>query len=94
VAAGVFAAALLAWYLGLGNALARIAGVDWLRFSLHPWDGARLALAAGLIVMHGAAIWGAVTILRLAAAWWRVRSTAVAQARIAAAWILPVVVRS
>jgi len=57
LAAGMSAAALLAWYLGLGNALASAAGVDWLRFSLHPWDGARLALAAGLVVMHAAAVW-------------------------------------
>jgi signal transduction histidine kinase len=92
LAAGASAAALLAWYLGRGTALARIAGVDWLRFSLHPWDGARLALAAGLVVMHAAALWGAVTILRFAAAWWRVRSTAAAQAGVAAIWILPAVV--
>jgi len=58
LAAGVAAAALFVWYLGLGNALARVAGVDWLRFSLHPWDGARLAPAAGLVVMHAAVVWG------------------------------------
>ena len=55
LAAGTAAAAMLAWYLGLGNALSALTGIDWLRYSLHPWDGARLAVAAGLIcdARHG-----------------------------------------
>ncbi len=80
LAAGTAAAAMLAWYLGLGNALSALTGIDWLRYSLHPWDGARLEVAAGLIAMHATALWGAVTIFRFAAAWWRVRSASMAEA--------------
>jgi signal transduction histidine kinase len=39
--------------------------------------------------MHATAVWGAVAILRFAAAWWRIRSTAAEEAGLVAAWSLP-----
>jgi signal transduction histidine kinase len=89
LAAGTAAAALLAGYLGLGTALSGMTGIDWLRFSVHPWDGARLALAAGLICMHVSVVWGAVALLRFAAAWWRVRPAGPEPFGMLAAWSLP-----
>ncbi len=92
LAAGTASAALLAWYLGLGNALSAMAGIDWLSYAMHPWDGPRIAVAAGLVCMHAAAVWGAVAILRFAAAWWRVRSSGAEEIGLVAAWTLPAVV--
>jgi signal transduction histidine kinase len=89
VAAGMASAALLAWYLGRGTALSGITGIDWLRFSLHPWDGARLAVAAGLVCLHAAAVWAAVSTLRFAAAWWRVRLAGPEQLGVLVAWLVP-----
>ncbi len=89
LAAGMSAAALLSWYLGLGNALSALTGIDWLRFALHPWDGASLAVAAGLVGMHATAVWGAVALLRFASAWWRIRATAAEEVGLIAAWALP-----
>jgi signal transduction histidine kinase len=88
-AAGVSAAAGLAGYLGLGRALSRTAGVDGLRFSLHPWDGGQLAVAAGLVCMHAAAVWSAVSLLRVAAAWWRVRPVGGWRVLMLLAWLAP-----
>jgi signal transduction histidine kinase len=90
VAAGMAAAALLAWYLGCGTALSGMAGIDWLRFSLHPWDGARLAVAAGLVCLHAAAVWAAAAVLQFAAAWWRVRPAGPERLGVLAAWTVPV----
>jgi signal transduction histidine kinase len=90
IAAGMSAAAVLAWYLGRGTALSGMAGIDWLRFSLQPWDGARLAVSAGLVCMHASAVWTAVAILRFAAAWWRVRPAGLEQFGALAAWTFPV----
>jgi len=88
-AAGLSAAAGLAWYLGLGRGLSRATGVDWLRFSLHPWDGSQLAVAAGLVCMHAAALWSAVSLLRFAAAWWRVRPLGGWHLLMLLAWLAP-----
>jgi signal transduction histidine kinase len=47
--------------------------LDLLHFSLHPWNGARLALQIGLIVAHTATIALGVLILRLLTVRWCVR---------------------
>jgi signal transduction histidine kinase len=90
LAAGMSATAVLASYLRLGRALSGMTNIDWLRFSLHPWDVAQLAVAAGLVCMHAAAVWAAVTILRFAAAWWRTRAAGAEQYGALLAWALPV----
>jgi len=92
LAAGTASAALLAWYLGLGNTLSAMAGIDWLSYAMHPWDGPRIAVAAGLVCMHAAAVWGAVAVLRFAAAWWRVRASSAEEMGLVVAWTLPAVV--
>ena len=51
-----------------------------------------MAVAAGLVCMHAAAVWGAVAILRFAAAWWRVRSSGAEEVGLVAAWTLPAAV--
>ena len=90
--AGVLAAGGLAWYIGLGRALSRsTTGIDWLRFSLHPWDGNQLAVSAGLVCMHAAAVWSAASLLRFAAAWWRVRPAGGWRFLMLLAWLAPVV---
>ncbi|MBP1603430.1 MAG: kinE 2, partial [Acidobacteria bacterium] len=91
LAAGMSATAALAWYLRLGSALSGMTGIDWLRFSLHPWDGSQLAVAAGLVFMHASAVWAAVTILRFAASWWRIRPAGPEQVGALLAWALPAV---
>jgi signal transduction histidine kinase len=91
IAAGLAASAGLAWYLGLGRTLSRSVGVDWLRFSLHPWDGNQLAVSAGLVCMHAAAVWSAASLLRFAAAWWRVRPVGGWRFVMLLAWLAPAV---
>jgi len=89
LAAGMSATAVLAWYLRLGSTLSGMTGLDWLRFSLLPWDASQLALSAGVICMHAATAWVAVTILRFAAAWWRIRPAGSRQFGLLLAWTLP-----
>ena len=94
-AAGLLAAALLGACVDAGLTLTDLDAVDWLRFSLHPWDGARVAAAAGLVLWHAAAVWAAVLVLRLAALWFHVPARAgrrtgaiLASAAAAVAWCL------
>ena len=54
----------------LANALINTP-IDVLHFSLHPWDGQRVAFAAGLMALHGAVLWAAVVFLRAATLPWR-----------------------
>jgi signal transduction histidine kinase len=91
-AAGLAAATGLARYLATGSALTDIAAIDWLTFSLHPWDLPRLAVAAGLVFWHAAAVWGAVTVLRFAAPWWRLQPSPLIRVALLAAWLLPFIV--
>ncbi len=51
----------------------RRATVDILRFSPHPWQTERMALAFGLVCFHAAFVWSLVLVLRLMLARWRVR---------------------
>lgn len=49
--------------------------LDLLQFSLHPWDGPRIALQIGLVVWHAVAVGAAVMVLRAATLPWRLRRT-------------------
>jgi signal transduction histidine kinase len=51
----------------------RRATVDILRFSPHPWQTERMAIAFGLICFHAAFVWALVLALRLLLARWRFR---------------------
>jgi len=86
---GVAAAAWLARYIGIGSALSSVSVIDWLRYSLHPWDASQAAIAAGLVCWHAAAVWGAAAILRGVAVWWRVAPRRAWRLAVAAAWTLP-----
>jgi signal transduction histidine kinase len=89
LAAGLAAATGLARYLATGRILTDAAAIDWLTFSLHPWEMPRLAVAAGLVFWHATAVWGAVTVLRLAASWWRFQPSPLIRIALLAVWLLP-----
>jgi signal transduction histidine kinase len=54
----------------------RESGTFGLQFSLHPFDAGRATALLGIFCLNAAAFWGMVTLLRLAATWWRVRRRA------------------
>jgi len=79
VAAAYLAAALLdvalLWMYGrFLQSIVSGTTVDLLHFSLHPLDATRLGLAFGLVMLHAAVIWTAVTIIRLPHLFWRTPS--------------------
>lgn len=94
-----------AWQLAVGAGLAlavcgyewflastfQHAAVDLLSFSPHPWDPARLLMAAGLVAFHAAFAWAMVLGLRMALAPWRVdRRDPPALTALVFSWALPV----
>ena len=70
-AAGAVTAAVLWRYERVLAAIAAESSQDLLRFSLHPFDLARLGGVAGLLLLHAAVVWGGSGILRLPAILWR-----------------------
>ena len=70
-AAGAVTAAVLWRYERILGAIAAESSQDLLRFSLHPFDLARLGGVAGLLLLHAAVVWGGSGILRLPAIVWR-----------------------
>jgi hypothetical protein len=54
----------------------RESGTFGLQFSLHPFDAGRATALLGIFCLNAAAFWAMVTLLRLAATWWRVRRRA------------------
>ena len=54
----------------------RESGTFGLQFSLHPFDAGRATTLLGIFCLNAAAFWAMVTLLRLAATWWRVRRRA------------------
>ncbi len=72
-AAGLTAAvAVIAYELFLSDTFKQ-ATVDILRFSPHPWETDRMAMALGLVCLHAAFAWSIVLAVRLSLARWRVR---------------------
>jgi signal transduction histidine kinase len=64
--------------------------VDLRHFSLHPLVAARLALLAGLLASHVAALWAGTLVLIAALARWRLGSSShLLKGRIALLWIAP-----
>jgi signal transduction histidine kinase len=71
VAAG-FAVCWLLWaYEALLRRVVADTSLDLLHFSLHPLSAARITLEFALVLLHAAVVWGAVAILRLPSARWR-----------------------
>ncbi|HNV02219.1 MAG TPA: HAMP domain-containing sensor histidine kinase [Vicinamibacterales bacterium] len=89
LAGGTAASMWLARYVFIGSSLTGVSAIEWLRFALYPVDGAKTAVAMGLIFWHAAAVWGAATILRLASIWWRTAPRSAWRAVVVAAWAAP-----
>ena len=68
----------------------RESGAFGLQFSLHPFDAGRATVLLGTFCQNAAAFWAMVTLLRLAATWWRVRRRAYALRSVMAAIYLVV----
>jgi len=66
--------------------------VDLRHFSLHPWNGPRLALLTGILAGHAAALWTCTLILSAAVARWRILPVPGLRIRILVAWIVPSIV--
>ena len=71
VCAGGAATALLWGYERVLAAVATGAAQDLVRFSLHPFEPARIGVLASLVLFHAAIIWGAAGLVRLPAIVWR-----------------------
>jgi signal transduction histidine kinase len=69
--AGVLDAGLLWMYGRFLQSSVSMTTVDLLRFSLHPFEVSRLALAFGLVLLHAAVIWTAAAVIRLPTLVWR-----------------------
>ena len=71
--AGVGLAFGVAGYERLLSSVFARAHVDLLYFSPHPWNGARLSVAVGLVLLHAGFAWLAVLALRACLMRWRFR---------------------
>ena len=86
----LLALAVIGYERFLGETFFR-ATVDILRFSPHPWDTQRMAVALGLICSHAAFAWALVLALRLLLARWRFRrGDPVVAAVLLLAWGVPI----
>jgi signal transduction histidine kinase len=84
------ALSVVAYELFLAETVRR-ATVDVLRFSPHPWESERMAVALGLVCFHAAFAWTLVLVLRLLLARWRFsRRDPRALLLLLLAWGLPV----
>src|SRR5262245_1280228 len=89
-AAGILATAILWLYERALQDIAAQTTFDFLQFSLHPLVPARIALAAGLVLLHAGAIWTAAAVTRLPSVW---RTAWTPAHRVAvAAWLFGVVI--
>src|SRR5262245_28256228 len=68
-AAGILTTAILWLYERALRDVAAQATFDFLQFSLHPLVPARIALGAGLVLLHAGAIWTGVAVSRLPSVW-------------------------
>jgi signal transduction histidine kinase len=92
VAAGVIVAMLLIAYERFLNDTIGNTTLDLLHLSVHPWNNARLALQAGLVIWHASVLALAVLVLRAAAVAWCVpRRTWGIRVATVALWALPLV---
>jgi signal transduction histidine kinase len=86
-AAGLATAWLLWGYEGLLRRVVAQTNFDLLHFSLHPLSAGRLTIEFALVLLHAAVIWGAVAILRLPSALWRVQRARMWQATSVFGWL-------
>jgi signal transduction histidine kinase len=70
LAAGMMVGGLLAWYEDVLRTRLALMPFDIAHFALHPWEPARLGIAAGIIVLHGSLLALAVLVFRIALGPW------------------------
>ena len=70
LSAGALVGLLLIWYEHVLRLQVALMPFDVLHFSLYPFDGARLAVGTGLVVLHAALLALAVLVFRMALARW------------------------
>jgi signal transduction histidine kinase len=71
LAVGAVAGALVAAYEQVLRLVVDRSPIDVLHLPLHPFEGARLALLFGLVLLHSAVVWAAVVMFRAAVLRWR-----------------------
>ena len=89
VLAGIAVSVVLVAFARLLPRTVDPATVDLRHFSLHPWNGPRLALVTGILACHAAALWASTLILSGAVARWRIVPVLGLRIRILVAWIAP-----
>ncbi len=89
ILAGIVVAVVLVAFARLLPRAVDPATVDLRHFSLHPWNGPRLALLTGILACHVAALWACTLILSAAVARWRIVPVLGLRIRILVAWIAP-----
>ncbi len=90
LAAGVAVAVVLVVFARLLPRAVDPSAVDLRHFSLHPWSDTRLALLAGILACHAAALWACTLILGTALGRWRTpRRRALSTAQVLVMWIAP-----
>jgi signal transduction histidine kinase len=68
----------------------RLATVNLLQFSPHPWETDRMAIALGLVCLHAAFVWAVVLAVRLSLARWRFsRGDLRVALPLLVAWVIP-----
>lgn len=72
--AGAAAATLLWVYERTLAGLAPLEAQDLVRYSLHPFEPARVGVLAALTLLHAAVVWGAAGVVRLPSTLWRTPS--------------------
>jgi signal transduction histidine kinase len=90
-AAAAAVAIVLARYDRALSALAAVPGVDLLSFSLLPLDPQRLALPVSIVILHAAAVWGAVTVLRFGLLWFDPGKRMLIRGAWTVSWLGPIV---
>jgi signal transduction histidine kinase len=89
--AGVAGTAVLAVYERLLHRVVDATSLDVLHFSLHPLSATRLFIAFALVLLHAAAIWTAVVLLRCARLFGRARRSWPARGDVIAGWLAGIV---
>ena len=91
VAAGLAVAGLQLAVVVIVQQAEQHSAASLVRFALTPWDAARLARLAGLVLLQAAGFWVGVLVCRLALARWRWTRDGAPRVLGAVAWLLPAI---
>jgi signal transduction histidine kinase len=93
LAAGTVAAAMVGVFVGGLSVAVDPAMIDLRHFSMHPWNGSRVLMVAGILALQVAVLWLAALALVAARAVWRLpRRSVGARLALLALWLAPAVV--